>query len=151
MFIGEAGHEKGEPYAPRQNFKIPKAEQSLMYGRKLKNKTIKTPMTGIYHTWILYLAKLWITCEARIKTFSSWQDLKNVTVSGRFHVFLLPTISLCWLLLTLLMRPLATFYLPAKLHVPSGRTSRSHQQGAVSPTRCSGLSYGMVSGQRLSP
>lgn len=30
---------------PRQNFKIPKAEQSLTYCRKLKTKTRKTPMT----------------------------------------------------------------------------------------------------------
>lgn len=45
---------------------------------KKKKNNIKTPMTGIYHTWILYIAKLWITCEARVKTFSSWQDLKNV-------------------------------------------------------------------------
>lgn len=31
--------------APRQNFKMPKAEQSLTYCRKLKHKPLKTPVT----------------------------------------------------------------------------------------------------------
>lgn len=53
-------------------------EHTNSVGRqKQQNNIFKVPKKSIHHTRILYLAKLWIKYEARIKTFSSWQDLKK--------------------------------------------------------------------------